>query len=83
MQERRFAGTGYTFNSEIGSGVIQEYCKMDAQKLLEKAYEKLALSARAYHKILRVSRTIADLEESEKICANHVAEAIGYRLTDK
>ena len=84
MQERRFAGTGYTFNSEIGSGVIQEYCKMDAsaQKLLEKAYEKLALSARAYHKILRVSRTIADLEESEKICANHVAEAIGYRLAD-
>lgn len=84
IQEKRFAGTGYTFNSEISSGTIREYCEMDssAQKLLEKAYDKMALSARAYHRILRVSRTIADLEESGKICAKHVAEAIGYRMTD-
>jgi len=64
---------------------IKTYCSIDddSQKLLEMAIEKLGLSARAYTKILKVARTIADLENEDKILSSHVAEAIQYRNLDR
>jgi magnesium chelatase family protein len=65
--------------------LIKVFCDIDedSQKLIEMAIEKLGLSARAYTKILKVARTIADLEEGDKILSSHVAEAIQYRNLDR
>lgn len=64
---------------------MEQYCQLDAssQKLLEISYEKLGLSARAYAKILKVARTIADLEGKENLTSAHIAEAIQYRNLDR
>ena len=72
-------------NAAMGSREISSYCKLDesSSSLLRNAIEKFGLSARAYDRILRVSRTIADLEEAENIKASHIAEAVQYRSLDK
>ena len=72
-------------NSELNSTLIQIFCKLDKQseELLKKAFYKLSLTVRAYERILKVARTIADLEEKEKIEYKHIAEAIQYRSLDK
>ncbi|MEP7285711.1 MAG: ATP-binding protein [Chloroflexota bacterium] len=72
---------GVLTNSDLGAGEIDEYCKMDesATLLLKAAMRKLQLSARAYHRVLKVSRTIADLVASDIILTEHVAEAVQYR----
>jgi magnesium chelatase family protein len=64
---------------------IRKYCKLkdDALRLLETAMQKLGLSARAYARILKLSRTIADLESSEDILSHHISEAIQYRTLDR
>ncbi len=64
---------------------VQQWCTPDraGAALLEQAVERLGLSARAYHRILKVARTIADLSETERIDANHVGEAIAYRRLDR
>ena len=69
----------------MGSKEVREYCKLDeaGANLLKMAMTKLGLSARAYDRILKVSRTIADLENSENILPNHVSEAIQYRSLDR
>lgn len=72
-------------NAEMSNSDIQKYCKhdKDCQALLEVAFKKLGLSARASYRILRVARTIADLEGEENINASHIAEAIQYRSLDR
>jgi magnesium chelatase family protein len=85
IQEDRFKGRKIYSNSHMPTRMIKKYCDLNEQgrDLLEKAVEKFALSPRAYHRILKVARTIADLEARETIEAPHVAEAIQYRVLDK
>jgi magnesium chelatase family protein len=80
-QVQRLASTRLTCNAEMGPAEVRDFCELDAsgEKLLKAATQQLHLSARAYHRVLKLARTIADLAESELIQANHVAEAIQYR----
>lgn len=81
-QEYRYKGTRYKFNAELGASDIKQYCRlgMDEQALMEQVFSSLDLSARAYHKIIKVARTIADLGGSEDINTEHLGEAICYRI---
>jgi len=80
-QQQRFNGTGLTANSEMTPAEVREFChtEEDAQSLLKMAMKQLHLSARAFHRILKLALSIADLENSDIIKANHIAEAIQYR----
>ena len=80
-QLQRCKGTKLTCNAEMGPTEVREFCQPDAsgEKLLKAAVQQLHLSARAYHRVLKLARTIADLAGSEMILANHVAEAVQYR----
>jgi magnesium chelatase family protein len=81
LQAKRFEADGISFNSEMSYNNIKKHCKLDdkSNKLLERVYDKYGLSNRAYSRILRLSRTIADLSEREYIDSSDVAEAIQYR----
>jgi len=86
LQLKRFEDTKYIFNNaDMGSKEVRNYCKLDSagEELLKMAMTKLGLSARAYDRILKVSRTIADIDNSEKILPQHVSEAIQYRSLDR
>lgn len=85
IQRERFQGEGIRTNGEMKTRHIKRFCVLtrDAQRFLEGALERLSLSTRAYHRILKVSRTIADLEEKEVIEVRHLAEAIQYRFLDR
>lgn len=85
IQRERFKSTGIFCNAQMQSKLIKEHCLLDedAQKLIRMAMSELGFSARAYDKILKVARTIADLSQAEIICAEHVAEAVQYRSLDK
>jgi magnesium chelatase family protein len=86
IQEKRFSGVrGIHCNAQMSSRLLRKYATPDAAglKLLKEAMERLCLSARAYDRILKVSRTIADLEEAADIQAHHIAEAITYRNLDR
>jgi magnesium chelatase family protein len=80
-QLQRLAGTKLTCNAEMGPAEVRDHCNVEpsAEKLLKAAMQQLHLSARAFHRVLKLARTIADLSESETIASNHVAEAIQYR----
>jgi magnesium chelatase family protein len=80
-QLERFKGTKMTCNAEMGPTEVREFCQTDVsgEKLLKSAVQQLHVSARAYHRVLKLARTIADLADSEMIAANHVAEAMQYR----
>ncbi len=83
-QEERFAGTGLHFNADMGAGEVEHYCALGEAELsyMERMYSCMRLTARAYHRILKVARTIADLEGSDRIEEIHLAEAICYRQSD-
>lgn len=86
VQEERYKNKDSIYsNAQMTSKQLREICRIDeaGQQLLKKAMEKLGLSARAYDRILKVSRTIADLDQSENIKNNHLAEAIQYRSLDR
>ena len=85
LQKRRYKGTGIGFNSRLQDSEIKGYCRLGEEeiKLLQMAYTKFGLSMRSYNKILKVSRTIADLEKSENIKRNHIAEALSYRALER
>lgn len=80
-QEKRFSGTKYRFNADISAADIEEYCHLgkEEQKCMEQLYEGLMLSARTYHRILKVARTIADLDDKDEIEAGHLLEAACFR----
>ncbi len=80
-QRARLAGTGLTCNAEMGPAEVHRFCQTDAaaEGLLRAAMQRLHLSARGYHRVLKLARTIADLAGAEIISAAHVAEALQYR----
>jgi magnesium chelatase family protein len=85
IQRERYKDLKISYNAQIGPKEIEQYCSLDETSfsLIKTAMEKLNLSARAYDRILKVARTIADLEESESILSYHVSEAIQYRSLDR
>ena len=84
-QSERFAGTGIHCNAQMTPQMLRQYCRVDEEgdKLLAFSMNRLGLSARAYDRILKVSRTIADLAGEADITARHLLEAIGYRSLDR
>jgi magnesium chelatase family protein len=85
IQRERYKKEKFCFNGELDGRKLEKYCVMTggADKLLEQAYEQFQFSTRAYHKILKTARTIADMESSEKIKEEHICEALAYRAYDK
>jgi magnesium chelatase family protein len=86
IQEQRFAAIrGVYANSQMSTAMLKKFCPLgsDSHAILKHAMEKLGLSARAYDRILKVSRTIADLEEAHHIAPSHIAEAVNYRNLDR
>ena len=85
IQKERYKNTDFRFNGDLPAKALEQYCILSSQgrELLRKAYDQLGISARAYHRILKVARTIADMENSEIIQKEHLQEAIGYRVLDK
>jgi len=86
IQQNRLKSNAHIFsNSGMGSKEVRNYCKLDntCSELLKMAMNKFGLSARAYDRILKVSRTIADLESSDSILPHHISEAIQYRSLDR
>lgn len=85
LQLERYKNDNIFSNSQLSAKDIKKYCKLDnkSKKLIKDAFERLGLSARAYNKVLKVARTIADLEDKEGIEYHHLAEAIQYRSLDR
>ena len=85
IQLKRYSELKIFCNAQLSPKDIERYCQIDTQQkqLLKSAFQSLGLSARAYDRILKVARTIADIEESENIASYHLAEAIQYRSMDK
>lgn len=85
IQEERYRGRGIFSNSELTNKMILEFCRLDteATELLKEAFNKYGFSVRTYNRIIKVARTIADLERKNDIEAKHIAEAIQYRVLDR
>lgn len=83
-QAERFEGTGVSCNAHMTPAMVGEYCRLDegGERILKAAFERMGLTARSHDRILRVARTIADLEGEARISSAHLAEAIQYRNTD-
>ena len=85
IQRERFRRTHAQCNAEMSSRQLRRHCELDApsRRLLEQALARLGLSARAYDRVLKVARTIADLAGAERLESAHVAEAVHYRALDR
>ncbi len=85
IQLKRYKNDGIFSNSELTPELIKKYCKLDddGKNILKNAFETLGFSARAHDRVLKLARTIADLEGKESITSNHIAEAILYRNLDR
>ena len=85
VQHERYKEEGIYTNSQLSSSMIRKYCRIspEIKEVLRGAFDNLGLSARAHDRILKVARTIADLEGVEEITVNHIAEAIQYRSLDR
>ena len=85
VQTERFRGLRVNCNAHMSTRHLKKFCALetDAEPMFELAMQELAFSARAHHKIIRLARTIADLEGSERISAAHVGEAVQYRNLDR
>lgn len=85
IQQERYQGLPYRCNADIPASQMQEMCQTTqaATKLLQRAFESFGFSARTYGRVLKVARTIADLDNSEKIDTAHAAEAVQYRTLDR
>jgi magnesium chelatase family protein len=85
IQAARFSGTRTRYNADMPHRQTRQFCRLnqECQNLLKAAMSELGLSARAHDKVLRVARTIADLDQSENIEAVHLNEAINYRMLDR
>ena len=85
LQHKRYTGTDIYCNSMLSGSNVTKFCVMNkrAEELIKSAYDSLGLSARAYSRILKVARTIADMEESDGITDMHIADAVQYRSLDK
>jgi magnesium chelatase family protein len=85
VQRQRFGAETHTLNSRMSSRQLRRYCQLDeaGKGLLKQAMDDLGLSARAHDRILRVARTIADLEGAAALQSSHVVEAISYRSLDR
>ena len=84
IQLKRLKGLKITSNAEMNNKQLKQFCNLDQQSilLLKQAIAKLNLSARAFHRVIKIARTIADLDGSEKMKSNHVAESLQYRPSD-
>lgn len=85
LQLERYRGTGVSCNARLTPALVQEHCRMtlDAKRLLEQAFVRMGLSARAYDRLIKVARTIADLDAAEQIQSPHIAEAVQFRSLDR
>lgn len=85
IQQKRYKGTKITCNARLDSAHLQKYCVLtpDADRIMRTAFENLGLSARAYDRILKIARTVADLDGQEKIGSTHIAQAIQFRSLDR
>ena len=85
VQQERYREIGISCNAKLPSPAVNRFCPMDdsACALLSRAFETMGLSARAYDRILKVARTIADLDGAEVIRRQHIAEAVQYRSLDR
>ncbi|HAG04485.1 MAG TPA: magnesium chelatase [Lachnospiraceae bacterium] len=85
IQLKRFKNDGIYFNSQLSAAQVEKYCHLGKaeNELLKKAFETMNFSARSYHKILKIARTVADLDASENITVNHIAQALQLRNLDR
>jgi magnesium chelatase family protein len=85
IQRERFKGSSTFCNARINAEQFEKFCIIDdkAEKTLKKAFDSMGLTARAYNRVLKVARTIADLEQSEIIKCDHILEAVQYRSLDR
>ena len=84
IQRLRYKGTKYFSNAELSTRACREYCRLstDALTLLQQAVSRLSLSARGYYRVMKLGRTIADLEKSKDVSVSHIGEALQYRFAD-
>lgn len=81
LQRQRFAGLNVHHNADMGVAEVRKFCELDNESrlLIKSAMSQMQLTARAYHRILKLARTIADLADAEQVAPNHLAEALQYR----